>query len=76
MKRTPWLPEDERELKELFKSFFNTGECPGKADCEDAIRISRKQNGSIHNRSGENIKKKVNNMIAREAKRKRSKKSK
>ena len=66
--RKPWTANDEKELRGLFASFFKTGECPGQQDCVEAMKISKAQNGSIHTRPRDNIKKKVNNMIIKERK--------
>ena len=58
-----WVPEEEAELKKIFKSFFTTNEYPGLRDCEKAIKISKMKGGLIWKRPRDNIKKKVNNMV-------------
>ena len=42
-------------------------QCPGMLACNKAIAISKKKNGTIFKRNWETLKKKVNNMILKEA---------
>ena len=60
-KRPKWSLKENKEINKHFQKFFDTGECPGKADCLKAMELSSKNNGEIHKRHWENIKKKVNN---------------
>jgi hypothetical protein len=64
--RQRWTIEEEKEIRLMFANFFKTGECPGQRDCEKAMRISKRNNGTIWNKKRDNIKKKVNNMILKE----------
>ena len=54
--------KENKEINKYFQNFFDTGECPGKADWLKAMQLNRKRNNEIHKRHWENIiKKKVNN---------------
>lgn len=49
-----------------FPSYFNgtsQRRCPGIKDCQEAIERSRLNNGTLHRRKWESIKKKVSYMM-------------
>ncbi len=63
--RTRWTAEEEEELEVLFEKTLEDGITPRMKECLAAIAKSKADKGLIHNRSWENIKKKVCNMIGK-----------
>ena len=57
--RKKWTAQEEEELQTLFMDNLRTHITPGRKECEDARKKSKENNGSIHKRSWETIKKKV-----------------
>ncbi|XP_060584452.1 uncharacterized protein LOC132740548 isoform X2 [Ruditapes philippinarum] len=62
-KKCSWTDAEEKEIKELFKTFFNKSQRPKPSDCLKAISISQKRGGLICKRKKDVLKKKVFRMI-------------
>ena len=60
--RKQWSASEEKEIELLFKKHIATGKCPSLKDCQLAVDISKANNGTIHARSLQSVKTKVNNM--------------
>ena len=63
MHKIKWTVDEEEEIKTLFKKFFEAKKRPKPKDCLKAIHTSKKNNGVIHNRKKDVLKKKVFRMI-------------
>ena len=63
--RVKWTSSEETEIRRFFKRNLETGVTPGKSECERAIDKSKANNGLIHRRNWETLKKKVWNMISK-----------
>lgn len=61
--RVKWSSKEEEEIRLYFKDNFETKTTPGKRECEMAIQRSQTNNGVLHRRNWETLKKKVWNMI-------------
>ncbi|XP_033756158.1 uncharacterized protein LOC117338903 [Pecten maximus] len=61
--RVKWTCEEIEEVEKLFQDNLKNGKCPGFKEVKKCIAISKTQNGLIHNRQWETIKKKVWNLI-------------
>ncbi|XP_033731339.1 uncharacterized protein LOC117320961 isoform X2 [Pecten maximus] len=71
--RKRWSLKEEEELKTLFKKNFEKDYCPRQQEIENAMKKSCSQDGLIHQRPRDNIKKKVSFMLIK--RRKASKKN-
>lgn len=71
--RKRWSLKEEEELKTLFKKNFEKDYCPRQQEIEKAMKKSYSQDGLIHQRPRDNIKKKVSFMLIK--RRKASKKN-
>lgn len=63
--RQRWTSAEEEELKNLFATFLHRDKCPGQKDVERAMSLSKKNNGLIHRRPRDNIKKKISCMLVK-----------
>ena len=61
-------PEVNEIEKNFFRSNFEKNLCPSQKEVEKQIGISRKENGVIHLRTRDTIKKKVGNMLIKRRK--------
>jgi hypothetical protein len=61
--KTKWTVNEEEEIKVLFKKFFDSKKRPKPIDCVKAMELSRKNNGAIHYRKKDVLKKKVFRMV-------------
>ena len=61
--RQKWTADEVDELKRLFHLNIEKLKCPNTKDIIKAKKISENENGFIHLRKLENIKKKMSNMI-------------
>lgn len=58
-----WSKEEEDEIYQLFKSFFDSKTRPKPCHCVKAIKKSKKNSGLIWKRKKDTLKKKVFRMI-------------
>ena len=58
-----WTFEEEAEIKNIFKKFFEKKQRPTPNDCQQAIKYSQKKGGLICKRSKDTLKKKLFRMI-------------
>ncbi|KAH3817015.1 hypothetical protein DPMN_118541 [Dreissena polymorpha] len=56
--RKKWSADEEEEIKALFKKFFDLKKRPTPADCLKAKKRSKRENGFIHERKKDVLKKK------------------
>lgn len=61
--RQKWTRDEEEELKDLFKEHFKTLQLPGQKIIEKMKKVSFSNNGEIHKRKRDTIKKKLSNMM-------------
>ena len=64
--RKKWTRSEKDELKQYFEEYFSGRKkktCPSHAECQQAIEQSRENGGSLHLRSWDTIKKKVNHSL-------------
>ena len=61
--RKTWSADEQEEIKALFKKFFDLKKRPTPKDCLKAQRKSKRENGFIHERKKDVLKKKVFRMI-------------
>ena len=56
--RIQWTEGEENELREYLHEFIGK-KCPGMKACKYAIEQSRRNNGQLHRRKWDTIKKKI-----------------
>jgi len=61
--RQKWSEEEVSELMELFAAEFETNTLPGQKQIETVMRKSLQNQGVIHKRKRDTIKKKLSNMM-------------